>query len=41
MQVFAQRCQNAFDTIQHDKLLHVLSESGLDGRDVRIIANLY
>lgn len=36
--------EKAFDTVQqlqHDKMLVNLSEFGLDGRDVHIIANLY
>ena len=33
--------EKAFDTVKHDKLLNVLSNIGLDGRDMRIIANLY
>ena len=33
--------EKAFDTVQHDKLITILQEIGLDGRDIRLIANLY
>ena len=33
--------EKAFDTVQHDKLIAILNDIGLDGRDIRIIANLY
>lgn len=33
--------EKAFDTVRHDKLIDVLVQLGLDGRDVRIIRNLY
>lgn len=33
--------EKAFDTVQHDKLIRILSQLGLDGRDLRIIGNLY
>lgn len=33
--------QKAFDTVQHDKLIDILREVGLDECDIRIIANLY
>ena len=32
--------EKAFDTVQHDKLITILQEIGLDGRDIRLIANL-
>jgi len=31
----------AFDRVQHDKLMHILRNMGLDGRDLRIISQLY
>lgn len=31
----------AFDRCQHEKLLDLLTDIGLDGKDIRIIANLY
>ena len=33
--------EKAFDLVHHDKLIEVLNKIGLDGRDIRIIANLY
>jgi Reverse transcriptase (RNA-dependent DNA polymerase) len=33
--------EKAFDTVNHDNLMSILKELGLDGRDIRIIANLY
>ena len=33
--------EKAFDTVNHEKFIDILSELGLDERDIRIIANLY
>jgi len=33
--------EKAFDTVQHQKLLEQLHQIGLDGKDIRIIKNLY
>lgn len=33
--------QKAFDRVKHDVLIEILKDIGLDGKDVRIIANLY
>lgn len=33
--------EKAFDTIQHEKMVNILEEIRLDGRDIHIIANLY
>ena len=33
--------EKAFDRVQHDKLLEILKRTGLDDRDIRIVANLY
>jgi len=32
---------NAFDRCQHGKMIEMLTDIGLDGKDIRIIANLY
>ncbi|KAL4120153.1 hypothetical protein QTP88_012884 [Uroleucon formosanum] len=33
--------QKAFDRIRHDIMIRILEEIGIDGKDLRIIANLY
>jgi len=33
--------EKAFDRVQHDKLISILNQSGIDGRDVQIISKLY
>lgn len=33
--------EKAFDNVRHDKLMSLLKQIGLDGRDIRIIKNLY
>uniref|UniRef100_A0A8D8SMX4 Craniofacial development protein 2 n=1 Tax=Cacopsylla melanoneura TaxID=428564 RepID=A0A8D8SMX4_9HEMI len=33
--------QKAFDRVQHSKMIKALQETGLDGKDLKIIANLY
>ncbi|KAL0279224.1 UNVERIFIED_CONTAM: hypothetical protein PYX00_000829 [Menopon gallinae] len=33
--------EKAFDRVQHEKMIQILQQVGLDSRDVRIIANLY
>ena len=37
----ARNTERAFDTVRRDKLITILQEIGLDGRDIRLIANLY
>lgn len=31
----------AFDNVKHEKLIEVLRNTGIDGKDIRIIANMY
>ena len=33
--------EKAFDRVQHEKLINILKNKGLDGRDINIIGNLY
>ena len=33
--------EKAFDRVKHEDLIHILMQIGLDGKDVRIIRNLY
>jgi hypothetical protein len=33
--------KKAFDKVQHQKLIEILQQLGLDGRDIHIIKNLY
>ena len=33
--------ENAFDRVRHDPLVQCLSEIGVDGKDIKIIRNLY
>uniref|UniRef100_A0A8D8SXR8 Craniofacial development protein 2 n=1 Tax=Cacopsylla melanoneura TaxID=428564 RepID=A0A8D8SXR8_9HEMI len=33
--------QKAFDKVKHNKMMEVLQDSGMDGKDLRIIKNLY
>lgn len=33
--------EKAFDKVQHVKLLSILRKAGIDGRDIRVIENLY
>lgn len=53
VQILFQRCRDvncdvnfvdyekAFDMVQHNKLIKVLQDAGLDDKDERIIINLY
>uniref|UniRef100_A0A8D8VL77 Craniofacial development protein 2 n=2 Tax=Cacopsylla melanoneura TaxID=428564 RepID=A0A8D8VL77_9HEMI len=33
--------QKAFDRVKHNKMIEILQDSGIDGKDLRIIKNLY
>lgn len=33
--------EKAFDRVQHQKLIEILKQKNIDGRDIRLIANLY
>ena len=33
--------EKAFDKVRHQDLLEILEEQGLDGKDLRLIKNLY
>ena len=33
--------QQAFDMVEHKKLMEMLEDIGLDGKDIRVIRNLY
>jgi len=33
--------EKAFDRVQHDKMIDILQEIGLDGKDIRVIRNVY
>jgi len=46
LQVLIQRCRyidfsKAFDNVKHEKFIEVLRNPGIDGKDIRIIANMY
>jgi len=34
-------CSKAFDNVKHEKLLEMLEDIQIDGKDLRIIRNLY
>lgn len=33
--------EKAFDTVRHEELVRIIKETGVDGKDIRLIANLY
>ena len=33
--------EKAFDTVKHEEMTRMLAEIGVDGKDIRMIVNLY